>query len=391
MTTIATTKENTFGAILMVAGCCIGAGMIGLPILTAATGFFPSSLAMVFAYLFSTGAGLLLLEAALWFEGKVNLLSMAQFTLGRAGKILTGALFLFLFYSIFVAYTDAAGHLIGSVLGFVFQIPPQREIGIVLSSLFVGAMIYRGLSSIDRINRIFMIGLTLSYALLITGGLPHVQLKNLDYVNWKTTLATLPILFICFGYQNLVPSLTYYLRRNVAATRFAILAGNLIPLVFYSLWNFVILGMISQPETIPANTGLVTELLKSATASVSILLAVQAFSFFALFSSFITIAISFLDFLKDAFRTPPPDFLLQGLVLIPPALIALSYPHLFLQALSFAGGFIDVLLFGILPIGIVWMGRYVKKAKGPYQVAGGKTFLILMLLLSIAILLLRIF
>jgi tyrosine-specific transport protein len=149
--------------------------------------------------------------------------------------------------------------------------------------------------------------------------------------------------------------------------------------------------MISQPETIPANTGLVTELLKSATASVSILLAVQAFSFFALFSSFITIAISFLDFLKDAFRTPPPDFLLQGLVLIPPALIALSYPHLFLQALSFAGGFIDVLLFGILPIGIVWMGRYVKKAKGPYQVAGGKTFLILMLLLSIAILLLRIF
>ena len=46
--------------------------------------------------------------------------------------------------------------------------------------------------------------------------------------------------------------------------------------------------------------------------------------------------------------------------------------HLFL-ALSFAGGFIDVLLYGIIPALVVLIGRYVNKMTGPYQVMGSLT------------------
>ena len=70
-------------------------------------------------------------------------------------------------------------------------------------------------------------------------------------------------------------------------------------------------------------------------------------------------------------------------------LVTFYYPHLFLKALGFAGGFADVLLFGVLPVLIVGVGRYVKGVQGPYQVAGGKLFLGFILLLSVGVLLIK--
>ncbi len=35
-------KNNLLGGILLIAGCCIGAGMLGLPVLSALAGFTPS-------------------------------------------------------------------------------------------------------------------------------------------------------------------------------------------------------------------------------------------------------------------------------------------------------------------------------------------------------------
>jgi tyrosine-specific transport protein len=62
---IAIRKENSFGVVLLVAGCCIGAGMIGLPVVSAVSGYLPSSIAMFISYVFTTATGLLLLEASL--------------------------------------------------------------------------------------------------------------------------------------------------------------------------------------------------------------------------------------------------------------------------------------------------------------------------------------
>jgi tyrosine-specific transport protein len=224
-----------------------------------------------------------------------------------------------------------------------------------------------------------MIGLLMSYVFLMVVAMPHIKPENLGHLNWRGSLGTLPILFICFGYQNLVPSLAFYLQKNVNKLRMAIIAGNIIPLLFYLLWNFAILGILSDPAAACKNSIVVTELLKSANKSGSIVYWVNAFSFFALFTSFITIALSFVDFLRDGFQKKPHDLFLHAMVLLPPLAICLSYPRLFLQALDFAGGFLDVILFGILPVCIVWSGRYIKGAQGPYQVAGGKGFLIVIL------------
>ena len=394
---IALAKEGTtVGATLLITGCCIGAGMIGLPVMSALAGFIPSTLAMILCYFFATGTGLLILEATLWFDEKVNLLSMAQFALGKSGRVLTWFLFLFLFYCLFVAYIDGGGQLFAHLLSYIFQYPVSRIVGIVCCVCFVGGIVYAGTRAVSHVSRLLLFGLVSSYFALLSLGLPHIKGEQLLHANWNAAISTIPILLVCFGYQNLIPSLTYYVKKNITSLRTAIFVGNLIPFLIYFLWNFVILGMLegNSQEYVhyASQSDMVAGLLEKASESQSVLLLANAFSFFAILSPFMANTLAFVDFLKDGIKMPREskyEFFIYGLVLIPPTFLTLFYPHLFLKALGFAGGFADVLLFGVLPALIVWIGRYVKKVEGPYTVAGGKLFLCIILFLSLGFLLIR--
>ncbi len=369
---ISTPIGNVFGASLLITGCSVGAGMLGSPVISAQAGFFPSLFAMLLCMVFSIGSGFLILEATLWFKERVNLLTIVDFFFGKMGKLITAALFISLFYCLFVAYIDGAGVLIGEL----FSIP--REAAIALSVLVVGGITYLGATFMVQLNRFLMLGLALSYAALVTFGLPDVQIEKLTVISFPSALATIPILLVCFGYQNLVPTLTHYLGRNVNNIRLAIVLGNSLSFALYTLWNFVILGIL--PEQQPFGDEKVLHLLGG--ASTFVILFIQSFTFFALFTSFLPNALTFVDFLQDGLKKLSRGMVL-GIVLIPPTLCSLVYPDLFLKALGLAGGFADVLLFGLIPIIVVFVGRYKKGASGPYKVAGGLPFLAFMLFITV--------
>ncbi len=390
-------KGTVLSATLLITGCCVGAGMIGLPVISALAGFMPTTVAMILCYFFATATGLLLLEATLWFDQEVNLISMTNFALGKYGKLITWGLFLFLFYCLFVAYIEGGGQLFADVLSSVFQTPIAREVGILTCVGLVAAIVYAGTQTVSTVARVFLVGLVGSYCALLFFGIPHVSSDRLLYSNWPAFFSTLPVLLICFGYQNLIPTLTYYVKRNVRTLRYAIFFGNLIPFIIYFVWNAVILGILTETnvsafEKIASQGEIVTGLLENASNSPSVLLFAKIFSFFAVLTPFMMNTLAFVDFLKDGIKLPKESkygFVIYGLVFIPPTILTLFYPHLFLKALGLAGGFADVILFGILPVLIVWYGRYVKNMKGPYTVAGGKLFLILILSLSVGFLFLR--
>lgn len=392
----ALTKEgNTLSATLLITGCCIGAGMIGLPMVTAMAGFIPSTLAMLLCYFFATGTGLLILEATLWFDQRVNLISMAGFALGKAGKAVTWFLFLFLFYCLFVAYIDGGGQFFSNMISSLFSRPVAREIGIVCCVTFVGLIVYGGTRRVSYVSRIFLFGLAFSFCILLSLGIPHIKEERILYTNWKEVYSTIPIILVCFGYQNLIPTLTQYLKKNITSLRIAIFVGNLIPFLIYFAWNFVILGILPDGNVIhlvQSQGDMITGLLEKASESTSVLFFAKTFSFFAILTPFMANAITFVDFLRDGLNTCKEskyEILVYGLVFIPPTLLTLFFPHLFLRALSAAGGFADVLLFGVLPVMVVGIGRYVKKIKGPFTAPGGKLFLIVILLFSVGFLLIR--
>jgi tyrosine-specific transport protein len=390
-------KDNLIGATLLVSGCCIGAGMIGLPVVSAMAGFIPTTLAMFLCYLFATGTGLLILEATLWFDQKVNLISIANFALGKFGKFLAWFLFLFLFYCLFVAYIDGGGQLTAQIVGFLFNTTISREVGIIICVPLVALIVYGGTHAVSSINRIFLVGLGVSYLTLIFLGIPYVNEKQLLYTNYVGLSSAIPILLVCFGYQNLVPTLVHYVKRNVDVMRYAIFIGNLIPFLIYTLWNFVILGILPDMDSanivkIASESNMVSGLLEKTSQSQAVLQAVKAFTFFGLFTPFIASTLSFVDFIKDGLKMSSGskyEFFVYLLVLVPPTVLTLSYPHLFLKALGLVGGVVDVALFGILPILIVSIGRYFKKVEGPYKAPGGILFLSFLFMLCLMFLTFR--
>ncbi len=389
-------QGSTLGATLLIAGCCIGAGMLGLPVVSAVAGFIPSLCAMILTYFFATTTGLLLVEAALWFDHKVHLISLTQHTLGPVGKWVAWMFFLFLFYCIFVAYIDGGGQLFTNLLSALFGGSFPREVGVFLCVIIVGAVVYTGTKSVSYVSRIFLLGLAISYGALIVLGLPYVKGEMLMHQNWKASLATIPILFICFGYQNLVPTVIYYVKKNIRSIRRAIYIGNLIPFIIYALWNFVILGILPDMDVskVVRQGDMVTGLLQKASESSAVLFFASTFSFFAILTPFMASTLAFVDFFKDGFKKIPlfhNDSFVFGCVLVPPTICTLLYPHLFLSALGFAGGFIDAVLFGIIPVLIVWIGRYYRKMRGPYEVFGGKPLLSVVFLFALAVLLYRVY
>lgn len=387
--------KSSLGAMLLVTGCCIGAGMIGLPVLSAQAGLWPTTAAMALVYLFTTLTGLIIMEATLWFDKPVNLMTIVESAFGKAGKITTMLLFLFLFYCLFVAYFDGGGALLSEALSAVTQTVVSKTVGIFVFLGFIASLTYGGAAIIDKVNRGLLVLLVSSYVMLVLAAMPHVQMANLTHQNLKASLFTIPILLICFGYQNLVPSLVTYLKRDVSQCRFAIIAGNFLPFIIYFIWNVVILGMIPLADVNAASgADLVTQMLVTGHHAYSVTFFVKLFSLVAILTPILPITLSFVDFLKDGFvvgRSSSRESRLPyyAMVFVPPLFFTLLYPNLFLEALGFAGGFIDVLLFGLIPACVILKVRKRHQGTSLYQVPGGRLTPILIILLCVGILLIK--
>lgn len=382
------------GGILLVAGSCIGAGMLGLPVLSGAAGFTPSIFVFLICWLFMVSTGFLLLEVNLWFGQSANLITMAEQTLGRWGKGVSWVVFLYLFYCLMVAYMAASGTLVADFTAVYAKAPIPKWLGSLLFSLIFGALIYKGTHAVDWFNRLLMGGLVVAYVTLILLGAKHVNVSLLGRQDWKAATLVVPIAVISFGYHNLLPSLTSYLDGHVRSLKWVILVGSAIPLLIYLIWEWLILGIVPAQEFQGAldQGELATQSLYNVVGSSWIAGLAQAFAFFAIITSFLSVALSFVDFLADGLgiRNSLNRIVPIALVLVPPFVFALLHPTIFLIALNYASGFGAVILFGIVPALMVWKGRYQKKISAPQLVPGGKFVLILIFLFSGWVMLLQV-
>ena len=393
-------KGSLTGAILLIAGSCIGAGMLALPIVTGIAGFYPSALMFVLCWLFMTSTGLLLLEVNLWYGTSINIVSLSQRTLGPIGKVLSWGLFLFLFYSINVAYVSATSALFADFFRGTFGIELPRTVGSALCVLIFGGIVYLGTHAVDKCNRLLMAGLIAAYALLISLGSSHVQSSYLVYTDWKYSLLGIPVMIISFGFHNMIPSITSYLNGDAKQLRIAFIAGSAIPLVVYVLWQLVILGIVP----VQGGNGFIqalqddsfaTETLQMVVGSAWVGSVAQYFAFFAITTSFLGQSLSLVDFIADGLKgklkkeSPLGRLALCALALLPSLAITLSYPHIFLIALGYAGAFGAVILFGLMPALMVWKGRYKMGFTHQQIMPGGRLTLSLVMCFAIAVILLQ--
>lgn len=383
--------NKTVSGTLLIAGTTIGAGMLGIPLVTAKAGFLPAMGITVAVWLFMMATGLLYLEATLWMHEGANVLSMSRRFLGRSGKWFAGATYLFLYYCLMVAYFAAGAPIFISFLGLEPSVWGYLVYGIVF-----GAIVVFGIKTVDRINYILMMAMFLSYAALVGIGLPEVSSERFITQDWSKVVFAAPILFSAFGFHNVIPSLTTYFNRNVRVLRRSIFWGTLIPLVVYLIWQWLIIGVVpeSAVDAALAEGKPATAALQSLIGSPWIMTMGQFFAFFAVVTSMLGVAFSMVDFIADGMNIKAHKTLtrlaLCLLVFSPPFLFATLDPKIFVTAIGFAGGFGEAFLNGLLPVALVWVGRYRRELGGHEQLFGNKAMLSALFVLSVAVMILEI-
>ena len=73
---------------LFIVGTAVGAGMLGIPLVTSSAGFLPALFISGLIAIFMAITGLLLLEAVLAAPDGSNILSIAHLSFGKMGQVL---------------------------------------------------------------------------------------------------------------------------------------------------------------------------------------------------------------------------------------------------------------------------------------------------------------
>jgi tyrosine-specific transport protein len=382
-------KDNRLlGGILLIGGTSVGAGMLALPVSTAFGGFIPSIIVFFICWAFMLLTAFFFLEVNLAIRGEPNLVSMAGKTLGTWGKSLSWVFYLLLLYSLLAAYIAGCTPLFQSAFTNVLHITFPKWFYHFILPAFFGGFVYLGTKGVDYINRFLMIGLVLSYFLLVGYCPSFIETPRLLHQDYLASLLSVPIVITSFGYHIIIPTLTTYLDHDVKRLRKALLIGSSIPFVIYMLWQWIILGSVPLTDLAGAwKQGLpATVPLSKVTAVRWIGVGAQFFSFFAIVTSFLGVSLSLCDFLKDGLKikkTWEGRLLAIALTFVPPLIFIFAYPKSFYMALEYAGIFVVVLL-GILPSLMVLK----LKTRSFYRKRGGRflVYFVLFLCLSMIIL-----
>jgi tyrosine-specific transport protein len=386
-------KGSVFGGVLLISGTCIGAGMLGLPVMTAAAGFYPTLGAFLLVWFFMLCSALAYLEVSLRFKGDTNLISMAGHTIGHIPKMIAWVIFVLFLYSLMAAYTAGGTTMLAHILGWDIQGPLHLFLIALLFVLPFALLVYLGTLWVDRLNRLLMFGFIAAFlglCVLAFNVGPAAQFNPLG--SSKYLLFTFPILVTSFGYQLLIPSLKSYLHEDIKKLRLTIIFGSLMPLIVYAVWQLIIIhliptwgetGLVSMLNSKVNPADAITDAL--AKYGESVLLCEAWFAFFALTTSFMGVGLGIFDFFSDALKiskNPWGRIRLCVLTFVPPILYTMFFPQGFLMALTYAGVFATVLIV-IYPVIMAWSARYIKKVPGEYQMFGGKFVLILTLLFGV--------
>lgn len=393
---IVRTFGHVVGGSLLVAGTSIGVGMLALPIATSRGGFIPSIFVYLICWMFMLFTGLLILEACIWMPKNANLITLSSRLLGKGGKAACWILYLFLFSCLMVAHVAGGGSVVSDLTGGTIP----NWLGTILYVLIFSPIVYFGARWVDRLNLILMVGIVMAYLYFVSSSISYVSPSLLTRMHWGEIWLALPVIFTAFGYQSLIPTLFNYMNRSVSKVRLALIVGTTIPLLIYIIWELLILGIIP----LEGDGGLLQALKKGESAvnplghyihNPTLLTTGRAFAFFAMTTSYLGISLAFVDFLLDGIKLSKKRMhriLVCGAIFLIPLLITLINPHLFISALSVAGGVGVALLLGAMPILMVWAGRYYEGHSLMHQqLPGGKITLSLMMVFIVFELLITLF
>lgn len=385
---------KTLGAALLIIGTCIGAAMLTLPVATASAGFTHSLSLLIGTWLLMLYTGFLVVEVNLQCAEGSNFFTMAKDKLGKQGQYVVLFVYIALLYSLMSAYEMGGSELVNGILANLSATQLSPWYSNILTLGFFATVIFCGTYMADYLNRGLIIGLFITYSALIATTLPHLHLNYLQGGNSNYLINALPVFFTAYGFHIIIPTLRRYLNSDVKQIKIALVMGATGCLLIYFCWQLAIFGVIPATGDLSLQSILTTGKLNTALlSSLShhlqnswITTFATCFTFFALTTSFIGVALSLCDFLTDTLKlssTRKGRLLAIILAFLPPFIVTWLYPQGFLKTISYAGILVAI-LHGILPAAMAWQGRRQALVL-PYITPGGNMGLLIVVILSLIV------
>lgn len=380
------------GSIAIVAGTAIGAGMLALPLATAALGIIPAIVLLVVIWGLSAYTSLLMLEVNLRAGVGDNLHAITGKILGKKGQLIQGASFLSLLFALTAAYITGGSSLLMLKAETMFGIALDNQLAVVVFTLTLGLLAGLGVAWVDKVSRVLFSLMIALLVITVSFLLPEVSPSQMAVTAMEEGkvdlwMAAIPVVFTSFGFHVCIATLVRYLDGDALNLRKVLLIGSTLPLFCYVLWLLVTLGTVGAQEihsfggSLP---GLITSL-QDIASQPWVSKCISLFADFALVTSFIGVTLSLYDFISELTRaksTVVGRVQTWLITFVPPVLCALYIPEGFVAVLGFAA---VPLVFIIIFLPIMMILKQRPKASGGYQVCGGKPALAITGVLGIVI------
>jgi tyrosine-specific transport protein len=362
--------------IFVFAATIIGAGILALPVAAAKTGFFPMLLILLVVGMVSIFSSLYIAETVVNTPGDHHLPGLAEEHLGGFGFAVMIIGIIIYIYGALTGYLAAGGQLFYSLSNG--KIPVLA--GILIYFVMGSFIIHFGLKIVSRVETYLFSVMIVLIGIVIALTLPNIEIPLLLETHWDDTMNIFGVVLFAYVGHSVIPSVARGLKQLDDINKVSVW-GVLIPLLLYVLWCLAVIGAVPKTavEGLPSLAGAKSSG-QPATIPLGLIIGGSVIILGNLFAvlSTMTSYIGFGFSLKEAYvdvademhqKISPPAVTL--LVVIPPLVIALFKPEVFVHALDIAGTYGGGVFVGILPVLMVLRSR--KKAKSiKHMTRGGK-------------------
>ena len=346
-------------ASLLVAGNLLGVGILAMPIKIGLSGYAPALVDIILISAIMLLSAIVIAYRIPAHQSHFDLPSFFEKELGTFYRYLAIICNLILLYGVLIVYLSAISTILYQLLPYHIARPWFT----ILYFLFATALLISKPDIIKRNNVVLLILILIGFIVLISTGSRLFNPYLLTYSNWALLPIGLPVAVSTFHFHNVIPTVKRLVKYDMKATSITIALGVFIGFIINVTWITIVLGSLpphspdannlfyafihAQPATIP-----MTYLLKSHTFTITGIL----FAGLALTASYVANGVGLFGFISDlAYHHlhSKNKWLVLALSFLPPLIITLINPHLFLSAIDIVGGIGETILFMILPMFIL--------------------------------------
>ncbi|MDR1294289.1 MAG: hypothetical protein LBK59_04945 [Bifidobacteriaceae bacterium] len=349
---------RAFGAVMLLAGTMLGAGLLALPIISADMGFGFAAVAMIILWALLTYTGLMMLEVCLAFPQFTEFQGIARTLFGKAGALVVNTVTLLLLFTLSASYISGAAGAWGFDVSHYLGLDAPGWVMALVYTVLVAACVFAGSDAVAGASKVFFTLNLVVLAALVASVEPSVRLRYLaeNPSQWVFIWTALPVFMTSFGFHTSIPTVVKYVGRQYPrALRKIFIVSGLIPLVAYLAWIFVSLGGLPRTgahsfATARAEGGGVGAFLSQIEPVIGQSLAPNLFYVFSgvvLLTSYLALSLSLTDILDASIsrigRWRPQGrvrrLVVVAVCFLPPLGVVLIYPNAFVPLLGLASIF----------------------------------------------------